>query len=145
LPPPAPRICTGVALLAAFLAWSPLAAAVPDLEAVGETLATATGGGDVAALRTLLPTRSKVFLDLKTPRPVRGYFGANQVVTVFRGILAAHELVELDPPGADGERRSATIRGRLRPREGQDRLLALSFVLRKGKAGWTLREVREGA
>jgi hypothetical protein len=105
--------------------------------------------GQADLLRPLLPRSSKVFLQLREIRQARGYFGANQVVKVFSDYFARHhpEGFTLRSIDTDGDQSPILVRGELRLARGDGghRPLLLTFVLTRGPAGWTIREVREGA
>ena len=136
--------------MAAALAASATLAGVPGLGAACGRVVRAFSEGEAQVLRPLLPSDTKIFLELKTLREARGYFGAHQVVRVFDDFFSRHEVVAFEPeedPEAPESSRTVSLTGVLtfRAEGGRPRRTTLSVVLVDDGDGWVLREIRERA
>ena len=151
------RTAAALLLLAAVLvsARSPGATAgeqgegreAPPFEAVRDPIRAAFARGDADRLRPVLSRRTKTYVSLEETGAPDGYYGADQLILLFRRMFAGLTTVRLsfgDPaegPRPDGQA-ALTAQWIHRRDTGGRSETRLAFILALEAGAWRIREIR---
>jgi hypothetical protein len=139
----APSCIAAVLTLAAAI---PFAVAEDAARQAAATFGRALVANKAASLMPILPQQGRVHVTLVRLGPEDGRFGANQVVALFRDVLATgkFESFEIVRCETDGSRSAlAHAVASIVDREGRHGRIGVHLAFEPEGGRWVLREVKE--
>jgi len=140
----AARSC--IAAVLTLAAPLPFAFAEDGAREAAATFGRALVANKAASLMPILPQQGRVHVTLVRLGPEDGRFGANQVVALFRDVLATGKFVsfEIVRCETDGSRSAlAHATASIVDREGRSGRIGVHLAFEPEGGRWVLREVKE--